>query len=571
MKKWVFFDLDGTLTDPMIGITSSVKYALEKFGIEVQYLKDLIPFIGPPLKDSFMEFYGLSEEEAEQAVSYYREYFGPRGLYENEVYPGIKEMLLHLERVGFDLAVATSKPTEYADRILRHFGLREHFTVVIGSELDGRRSNKADVIAYALRRTQVSADEVIMVGDRKHDMIGAEKCKVDCIGVTYGYGSRQELEAAGATYLVDTVGQLEEKILSILESEIEEEKIQTRRVMSWNRSERRGQESQAEIPGRRISLGILGCNDIAEKFYQANRFGKQTEFTAFCGDTMEEALEFASRKGRVMCFDSPSDLGNWDGVEAVFVCSDLKNRYNDCRTMLEAGKHVLCQAPVGFKVEEVKDLYQLAQEKNVMLMESNPALYAPAFEKMLPYLASLGEVRQATMLNCHYSKNYSQWKYGILTKDFDPSQGGSALMEMGIYPISAMIRLFGPPKSIHASGVRLKNGMDITGTILMEYDGMTGQAIYSKITDSAMPSQIQGEEGSMLIREIENIKDLRISRSKVDQSVHFEQSDNILNHVTNSFIRTIMTGMGMDKNEELSVNIMKVLEEAIAQMELSFR
>ncbi len=538
MKKWILFDLDGTLTDPMIGITSSVKYALNKFGIEVQYLKDLIPFIGPPLKDSFMEFYGFSEKDALEAIRYYREYFGPKGLYENEVYPGVKEMLIHLERVGFELALATSKPTEYADRILRHFGLREHFRVVIGSEFDGRRTNKAEVIDYVLRRAQISADQAIMVGDRRHDVIGAQKCKVDCIGVTYGYGGREELKEAGATYVVDTVEELEKKILSILEEDLEKEEKRTRRISSWNRNDR--DECRGEIFPGRISLAIVGNQDMAEKFYQANRFGKQTEFT---------------------------DL---DSAQAVFVCSNLKDRYEHCRTMLEAGKHVLCHPPMALKKEEVKELYELAGKKNVMLMEAIPSLYTPAFDKMIPYLASLGQVRQAIMLNCHFSSTYSQWKSGIIPEDFEPLKGGSGLLEMGIYPIAAMVRLFGRPKSVKASGVCLENGMDVTGTILMEYEDMVGQVIYSKISESAMPSQIQGEEGSMLVKEIDNIKDLRISRRKVDQAVHFEQSDNILNHVANTFIRTVMTGMGMKEKEELSMNIMEVVEKAMDQMGLSF-
>ena len=120
MKNWVLFDLDGTLTDPMLGITSGVKYALSRYGIEVKYLKDLIPFIGPPLKESFMKYYDLTEDEAEQAILYYREYYSPKGLYENKVYPGVQDMLAHLEQAGFDLAVVTTKPTVYAEEILRH-------------------------------------------------------------------------------------------------------------------------------------------------------------------------------------------------------------------------------------------------------------------------------------------------------------------------------------------------------------------------------------------------------------------------------------------------------------------
>ena len=173
MKQYLLFDLDGTLTDPMVGITSSVQYALEKFGIHVKYLKDLIPFIGPPLDDSFQEFYGLSKEDAGKAVVYYREYFAPKGIFENEVYPGIPEMLSRLVEAGFTLIVATSKPAVFAKQILEHFGLSDYFSFVGGSELDGTRKRKAEVIGYILETCEIKPQDAIMIGDRKHDIEGA--------------------------------------------------------------------------------------------------------------------------------------------------------------------------------------------------------------------------------------------------------------------------------------------------------------------------------------------------------------------------------------------------------------
>ena len=142
MKQYLLFDLDGTLTDPMVGITSSVQYALEKFGIHVRYLKELIPFIGPPLAESFQKFYGFSKEDAEKAIQYYREYYAPKGIFENEVYEGIPEMLAHLTEAGFTLLVATSKPTVFARKVLKHFGMEDYFSFVGGSELDGSRTKR---------------------------------------------------------------------------------------------------------------------------------------------------------------------------------------------------------------------------------------------------------------------------------------------------------------------------------------------------------------------------------------------------------------------------------------------
>lgn len=210
----ILFDLDGTLTDPKIGITKSVQYALVKFGIEEPDLDKLIPFIGPPLVESFQEFYSLNQEQAQAAVRYYREYFAETGMYENAVYPGIKELLGELKSAGKELIVATSKPTVFSEQIIEHFGLTQFFKAIVGSNLDGSRIHKDEVIAFALKDlTGTIYDSVIMVGDRKHDIIGAQKNGIASIGVTYGYGTQEELTQAKPVYLAATVEELGELLL----------------------------------------------------------------------------------------------------------------------------------------------------------------------------------------------------------------------------------------------------------------------------------------------------------------------------------------------------------------------
>ena len=213
MKEYLLFDLDGTLTDPKLGITTCVQYALRSFGIEEPDLDKLEPFIGPPLKDSFIQFYNMDEKQAEAAVDKYRERFQDIGLFENEIYAGIKEMLRTLQKKGMHLAVASSKPTVYVERILEHFKIRKYFEVVVGSELDGRRVNKDEVVQEALSQLfsggLVERDKVYMIGDRKFDVEGARAQEVESIGVSYGYGSIGELKEAGADYIVRTVGELE--------------------------------------------------------------------------------------------------------------------------------------------------------------------------------------------------------------------------------------------------------------------------------------------------------------------------------------------------------------------------
>lgn len=202
MYKNILFDLDGTLTDPGLGITNSVMYALKKFDIEVEDRTSLYKFIGPPLMDSFQQYYGFTKEESELGLQYYREYFKPHGLYENEVYEGVEELLKELKASGRKLIVATSKPEVFAIEILKHFGLYEYFDFVAGASMDETRVKKADVIAYALESCNISdLSSVIMVGDRKHDVLGAKQVGVDSIGVLYGYGDREELEEAGAMYI----------------------------------------------------------------------------------------------------------------------------------------------------------------------------------------------------------------------------------------------------------------------------------------------------------------------------------------------------------------------------------
>lgn len=213
MKKYLLFDLDGTLTDPKEGITNSVAYALEYYGIHVEDKDTLIPFIGPPLADSFMKFYGFSSEQALEAVEKYREYFRDRGIFENGVYEGILPLLKKLKEAGKISILATSKPTVFAKQIVEKFGLAEYLTDVQGSELDGTRVKKADVIRYAMEVNGVEPKDVVMVGDRLHDIEGAHQVGIPAVGVLFGYGSREELTEAGADHLAADVEELGKLLL----------------------------------------------------------------------------------------------------------------------------------------------------------------------------------------------------------------------------------------------------------------------------------------------------------------------------------------------------------------------
>ena len=212
--KNILFDLDGTLTDSEQGVIRSVQFALKKYGIEASP-EELKPFIGPPLFWSFENYYGFSRAKAMQAVDYYREYYREKGIFENKLFPSVPEMLEALDKSGSKLYLATSKPTVFAEKILQHFNIDRYFITIAGSNLDGTRIEKGEIIDFVLNHNDgVNKKETVMVGDRKHDIQGANRCGLDSIAVTYGYGSVNELTAAKPTYLVSSITELTELLLN---------------------------------------------------------------------------------------------------------------------------------------------------------------------------------------------------------------------------------------------------------------------------------------------------------------------------------------------------------------------
>jgi phosphoglycolate phosphatase len=203
----VLFDLDGTLTDPYLGITNSAKYALNRFDI-IEENDKLKLFIGPPLKKSFMEYCKLNEYDAKKAIEYYREYYAEKGIYENELYNGIDAVLKQLNENNIQCIVATSKLEEYAIKVLQYFNIDHYFRYVVGSNLDGTLSEKGDIIKHGIEKYKLVKENTIMVGDREYDVIGAKSNGIDSIGVLYGYGTKEELDKAGPTYMCNTIDEL---------------------------------------------------------------------------------------------------------------------------------------------------------------------------------------------------------------------------------------------------------------------------------------------------------------------------------------------------------------------------
>ena len=214
MIQTILFDLDGTLTDSGLGITKAVQYALKQMGHEVPPRESLFSFIGPPLHKSFQKYYAMDEATSVEAVRQFRVYYNEMGgILENEVYPGIRELLDSLKKAGKRLMIATSKPEPAAKLVMHHFGLDHWVPEIIGGRDDDSRNTKGKVIAYALREFGVDPGTAIMVGDREHDIHGAAENGIPAIGITWGYGDRAELEGAGAAAVFDSPDEVVNYIL----------------------------------------------------------------------------------------------------------------------------------------------------------------------------------------------------------------------------------------------------------------------------------------------------------------------------------------------------------------------
>lgn len=212
MKKYdyIFFDLDGTISDSAPGIVNSVIYALNHMGTEIKDRAQLKKFVGPPLAESFSKYYGYTPEQAGQAAKFFREYYQENGIFENTMYEGVDLLLDKLVSAGRVPVLATSKPEPFAKKILLRYGIDRYFHFVAGSTLDETRTRKEEVIAYALESCGIKdKSKVVMIGDRSHDVVGAKKNGLDCIGVLYGYGSREELEGEGVLCIAETINDLE--------------------------------------------------------------------------------------------------------------------------------------------------------------------------------------------------------------------------------------------------------------------------------------------------------------------------------------------------------------------------
>lgn len=213
--KNILFDLDGTISNSEAGITNCIRYVLDFWGIEQPPQEDLLCFIGPPLKEQFQKIYGFDEEKALQSVAKYRERYDKEGIFECELYPGVKELIIALKEKGYQIALASSKPKTACERIIEHFQLDAYFDGIYGATLDGRISTKEQVLENLFEETGMKREETVLIGDTRFDVSGAKQAGILCIGITYGFGSQEELEANGAIAICHTPKEVEEYLETI--------------------------------------------------------------------------------------------------------------------------------------------------------------------------------------------------------------------------------------------------------------------------------------------------------------------------------------------------------------------
>jgi len=339
MFSYILFDLDGTISDPKEGITKSVQYALQSFGIYEPDLNRLTPFIGPPLRDSFMQFYGFSPQQAQAAVDKYRERFSAVGKFENELYPGITALLRDLKAAGAHLAIASSKPQVFVEEILVYFGIRQYFEVVVGSELNGTREKKEEVLAEVMRQLSGmgahNTNDVVMVGDRRFDVEGARTAGAHAVAVSYGYAPAGELEAAKPDFLVHDVQQLGRVLFGCSVGEAsarnrtqqysaQGNSTQESRGHQYSAQQYRnfnGQPARKDGPGRRI-LKALGMSALAMGMYLVI-----TTFVTTIVTVAGIGLNGYRSIGGVSAEDFWLNAGNAAGILAAFLaCFGVWNR-----------------------------------------------------------------------------------------------------------------------------------------------------------------------------------------------------------------------------------------------------
>ncbi len=321
-----------------------------------------------------------------------------------------------------------------------------------------------------------------------------------------------------------------------------------------------------------IRFAVIGTNKITDKFIQAASLCKDFKLTAVYSRTKERAIEFGSKYGVTIVYDDLDELAASNEIDAVYVASPNSFHASQSIKMMKGKKHVLCEKTIASNQKELKEMIQASEENGVVLLEAMRSVFDPGFKVIQDNLYKLGPIRRVTFQYCQYSSRYDNFKKGIIENAFNPIFSNGGLMDIGVYCVHPLVKLFGMPKKIWFNAVILENGIDGAGTIMVQYKDMQGELIYSKITNSALPSQIQGEKGSMIIREISDIREVTIvyNNGEKEEISIINKYDNNMYYEVEEFIKLIQTKENAKIHNQYSLMELEIMDEARKQMGLKF-
>lgn len=321
----------------------------------------------------------------------------------------------------------------------------------------------------------------------------------------------------------------------------------------------------------KVNFAIIGTSNITETFLEAAGSVKDFNLKAVYSRSKEKAEEYAKKHGAELSFDSLDELASHKEVDAVYIASPNSLHASQSIQMMRSGKHVLCEKTIASNLREFDEMQKTAFENRVVLLEAMRSVFSPGFEVIRNNLSRLGTIRRASFQYCQYSSRYDKFKNGIVENVFNPAFSAGALMDLGVYCVHPLVALFGMPCKVTGSCLKLSNGVDGAGTVLVEYDGMQGELIYSKITASNIPSQIQGEDGTMVIQEIHNPLQVTIyGRGGQAEALDITGKENNLSYELEEFIRLVKDGRYGHEYLRNSRMEMELMDEARRQQGIVF-
>lgn len=317
---------------------------------------------------------------------------------------------------------------------------------------------------------------------------------------------------------------------------------------------------------KKINFAIIGTNHITDSFLECAKAVPELVLAAVYSRSLERAKEFGAKYEVTRCYDKLTDLAADLGIDAVYIASPNCYHCSQSIQMMEAGKHVLCEKPIASNYPELKTMLTCAEKNKVVLLEAMRPIFDPGFRTIIDNIPKIGRVRRATFVYCQYSSRYDKFKAGIIENAFRPEFSNGALMDIGVYCVHPMVRIFGMPQKISAQAINLVNGIDGAGTIVALYDGMLSELIYSKISNTSLPSQIQGEEGSMIIGEIYDTTEIIIhNRQGKSEIIKIQKENNNMYYEAREWARLIETNGDCKGYHESSIMELKVMDEARRQ------